>query len=158
MKERPTKKKPERASTGRFSIDARIGHVQKDDSRTESIASNETVSSSFVGAFSRFDLSATKTIKKNLSKITVLQIVGNVVNTVTHKIGQRLKSSFTDGQLDEETLAEALAEDNIDLVLSREEQEDLIMDIVGPKVKIHPETIADDVGQGQSIKNFIWLD
>jgi len=133
--------------------------MYKDEPRAESIASTDTVSSSFADAFGRFDKSASKTIKKNLSKVTALQIVENVVNTVTKKLGQRLKFSFTDGQLDEDKLAEALADDfDGEPVLSREEQEDLIMDVVGPKVKIHPETIADDVGQGQSIENIVRVD
>src|ERR1700733_6415232 len=107
MKRKSARKRmPERAPTGRFSFDVRLRRV-KDDSRAESVASTETVSSSFVDAFARFDIK----IKKGLSGVTALQIVGKVVHTVTEKMGQRIKSSFTNGKLDEDKLAEALADD-----------------------------------------------
>jgi hypothetical protein len=91
-----------------------------------------------------------------LSPVSALKIVGNVMDTVHRKVGQKLKSLFPDGKINEEILAEALADDLFgEGFFPREEQEDLIVDIVGPNVKIHPEIIADNVGESQGLPRLI---
>ena len=79
---------------------------------------------------------------KNLSPTTTLKIVQNVVDTVQQRLGQKTKTLFPDGKITEDVLAEDLLTGDL---ISREEQEDRIMDVVGPKVKIHPETNVDDI-------------
>ena len=139
MKKKP---KDERGATGRYSVDARLRRGKGNDSCSVSVASSTSVSSSFVDAFARFDVKSKKFMKKNLSPVSALKIVGNVMDTVHRKVGQKLKTFFPDGKITEEILAEALADDLFgEGFFPREEQEDLIVDIVGPKVKIHPETM-----------------
>lgn len=135
MKEKPNDK---RGVTGRYSVDARLRRVKEDDSRSDSAASSTSASSSFVDVFARFDVKSKKFMKNKLSPVSALKIVENVMDTVHRKVRRKLKLLFPDGKLNEEILAEALAEDLFgEEVFPREEQEDLIVDIAGPKVKIH---------------------